>query len=297
MLAVYGTIALDTIQTPTRTRANVLGGSASYAAVSASYFTKTGLVSLVGSNFPIKYKNALARHVDLRGLDIKDGKTFQYNARYASHLESRKALKIDFGVTKNHHATVPDAYKKCRFVYLSNNNPIQNVKILKSFDNPKFSMCDTIDLWIDTQRDAVIRMIKNTDATVINYEEARLLTKEYDASLCAKKIASWGAKYVIIKKDEHGALLYSGRDVYPYPAFPIKRFVDPTGAGDSFAGAIMGYLESKGSYSIQNMRRAVAYGIVMGAMAVEKHGINPLLDQSRKEIDARMREYERITQF
>lgn len=297
MLAVFGSIALDTIRTPTRTLVNTLGGSASYAAVSASYFTKTGLIGMVGTNLSAKYKNTLARHVDIRGLDIKKGKTFHYDAKYGRYLESRKSLKVDFGVTEKHHATVPDVYKKCRFVYLANNDPNQNVKILESFDKPKFSMCDTIDLWIDTKRDAVIRMIKKTDATVINYEEARLLTKEHDVSLCAKKIASWGATYVLIKKDEHGAVLYSGGDAYPYTAFPAKRFVDPTGAGDSFAGAIMGYLESKNSASLKNMRRAVAYGIIMGAMAVERHGISPILDQSRKVINQRLKEYERITRF
>lgn len=296
MLAVSGTVALDTIRMSSGTRVGALGGSASYAAVSASYFARVGMVGVVGNDLPARYRNTLARHIDMRGLEFRDGKTFHYDARYGRHLESRKTLKVDVGVTK-HCATVPDVYKKCRFVYLANNDPVQNMRVLAGFDNPKFSMCDTIDLWIKTKRAAVIRMIKKTDATVINYEEARQLTKEYDVLRCAKKIASWGATYVIIKKDEHGAILYSGGKAYPYAAFPVKRFVDPTGAGDSFAGAIMGYLRSKGSSSLRNMRRAVAYGIVMGGMAVEGHGLSPILDQTRAKIEQRLGEYERITRF
>ena len=297
MLAVFGSVALDTIRTPSRTLTNILGGSASYSAVSASYFAKTGLIGIAGNNFPTKYKNMLARHVDLYGLDIKKGKTFHYDVKYGKHLESRKSLKVEFGVTKMHCANVPEAYKKAKFVYLANNDPMQNVDILSSFDNPKFSMCDTIDLWINTQRTKVIHMIKKTSATVINYEEARLLTKEHDALSCIKKIASWGAEYVIIKKDEHGALLYSDGELYAFTAFPVKHFVDPTGAGDAFAGAVMGYLESKGSFSIKNMKRGVAFGIIMGAMAVEKHGLGAILGKNKKEINVRMKEYERITRF
>ncbi len=297
MLAVFGSVALDTIRTPTRTQVNTLGGSASYAAVSASYFARTGLVSTAGTNLPARYKNALARHVDMRGLEIKKGRTFHYDARYDRRLESRKSLRVELGVTKGHDTAVPDAYKKSKFVYLANSDPAQNVRVLASFDAPKFAMCDTIDLWINTKRDAVKRMIAKTDATVINYEEARLLTKEHDAPSCAKKIASWGATFVIIKKDEHGAILYHGGDAYPYAAFPARRYVDPTGAGDAFGGAIMGYLESRNSYTLRNVRRAVAHGIVMGAMAVERHGIGAILDRNRKEIASRVGEYGRITRF
>lgn len=297
MLAVFGSLALDTLRTPSRTTVNTLGGSASYAAVSASYFAETGLIAVVGTDLPAKYRRTLARHVDLSGLCTRNGRTFRYDAKYDSHLGSRKSLMVDLGVMKGHRARVPDSYKKCRFVYLANNSPVQNTNILGSFDNLTFTMCDTIDLWISTKRAEVIRMIKKTDAAVFNYEEARLLTKEHDAARCAKKISSWGATYVIIKKDEHGALLYYERDVYPYPAFPTRRFVDPTGAGDSFAGAVMGYLESKRSNSIRNMRRAVAYGIIMGAVAVEGYGIKPLLEQTRPKIESRVREYERITRF
>ena len=297
MLAVAGSVSLDTIRTPGRTLVNTLGGSAAYAGISASYFTKTGLIGVVGTNLAQRHRRTLARHVDLDGLRTEEGRTFHYDARYGRHLESRTTLKVEIGVTGTHAARTPDSYKKCRFVYLANSDPEQNVRILEGFENPKFAMCDTIDLWINTKRAAVIRMIKKAGAAVINYEEARLLTKEHGALACAKKISSWGAEHVVVKKDEHGALLYSGGEAYPYPAFPVRRPVDPTGAGDAFAGAVMGYLESGGSYGARAIRRAVAYGIIMGAMTVEKYGIRPLLGLDRRAIDARMREYERITGF
>lgn len=296
MLTVLGTVSLDTLRTPTKTLVNTLGGSVSFASVCASYFAKTALVGIAGTDFPVKYRNLLARYADIRGLEIRKGKTFRYDARYSQNLESRKTLRIVLGVTK-YPIKVPEMHKKSRFVYLANNNPSQTLKALSEFDSPKFTMCDTIDLWINTKRRALLNMIKKTNATVINYEEAQMLTKERDMLACCKKIESLGATYVIIKKDEHGAVLYHEGELYPYAGFPATKFVDPTGAGDSFAGAVMGYLESKNSTSLSNMRRAVAYGIITGAMAVEKHGIMSVLGKNKKEIDRRLKRYERITRF
>ncbi len=297
MLAVFGSVSLDTIRTHGRVNTDILGGSAAYAALAASHFAKTGLVGTTGSDFPARYTRELGRRIDLAGIELREGRTFRFDARYGRHLEWRKTLKVDLGVSAGRRVRVPEAYRRSRYVYLATNNPVQNVGVLGDFDRPRFSMCDTIDLWIRTKKRAVVRMIHETDATVINAEEARLLTHEHDLVRCAKKIASWGATFVIIKKDEHGALLYHGGDVYPYPAFPTRKLVDPTGAGDSFAGAVMGYLEAGGRTGITAMRRAVAYGNVVGSITVEAHGVRALSATTRARIESRMREYGRITGF
>ena len=202
MLTVFGSTALDTIRTPTKTLKNVLGGAATYAAISSSNFVKTGLIAVVGEDFPKKNHNILSKYLDLQGLTISKGKTFRYDGKYDNTLSTRSTLKTELNVLGNFKPIVPDEYKKSQFVYLANNDPEQNTKLIKEFDNVKFSMCDTIDFWISTKRSAVIKMIKNVDAVVINDEEAKLLTKEHNLIKCAKKMKQWGAKYVIIKKGD-----------------------------------------------------------------------------------------------
>lgn len=297
MLAVFGSVSLDTIRVPGRVSAGILGGSAAYAAVAGSRFARTGLVGVTGSDFPARYGRELARHVDLAGVERREGRTFRYDAEYDRHLEVRTTRAVELGVNSGRRVRVPEAYRKSRFVYLATNDPAHNIGVLGDFDSPRFSMCDTIDHWIRTRRNDVVRMVRRTDATVINAEEARLLTREHDLIRCAKKMVSWGATYVIVKKDAHGALLYHRGEVYPYPAFPTGRVVDPTGAGDSFAGAVMGYLESRRSTGLSAMRRAVAYGNVVGSIAVEGRGLRSLLGLARGDIEARMRRYGRLTRF
>ncbi|MCY4252118.1 MAG: PfkB family carbohydrate kinase [Thaumarchaeota archaeon] len=297
MLAVFGSVSLDTIRTPGRVNAGILGGSAAYAAVAASRFAKTGLLGVTGSDFPARYERELARHVDLDGVERREGRTFRYDAEYDRHLESRTTRSVELGVNSGRRVRVPEGYRRSRFVYLATNDPAHNIGVLGDFDSPRLSMCDTIDHWIRTRRADVVRMVRRTDAVVINAEEARLLTREHDLIRCAKKMASWGATYVIIKKDAHGALLYHGGEVYPYPAFPTGRVVDPTGAGDSFAGAVMGYLASRGSTGLAAMRRAVAYGNVVGSITVEARGLRSLSGLARRDIEARMRRYGRLTRF
>ena len=272
MLTVFGSTALDTIRTPTKTLKNVLGGAATYAAISSSNFVKTGLIAVVGDDFPKKNHNILSKYLDLQGLTINKGKTFRYDGKYDSTLSTRSTLKTELNVLENFKPVVPEEYKKSQFVYLANNDPVQNSKLLKEFDNVKFSMCDTIDFWISTKRDAVIKMIKNVDAVVINDEEAKLLTKEHNLIKCAKKMKQWGAKYVIIKKGEHGSLMFFDDVVFPTAGFSLENVVDPTGAGDSFAGAMIGYLASKKSTKISDIRKAVVYGNVLGSFAVERYG-------------------------
>ena len=297
MLTVFGSAALDTIRTPKKILKNVLGGAATFAAVSASYFIDTGLIAVVGEDFPKRYHNLLEKYVDLQGLVIKKGKTFRYDGSYDKTLSTRQTLKTELNVLGNFKPTVPDEYKKSRFVYLANNDPEQNLQLIKEFDKVKFSMCDTIDFWISTKRESVIKMIKMVDAVVINDEEAKLLTKEFNLVKCAKKMMDWGAKFVIIKKGEHGSMMFFDDVIFPTVGFSLEDVVDPTGAGDSFAGAMIGYLANQNSASISSIKKAVVYGNVMGSFAVEGYGLNRLTSIKKLDIQRRTKTYQKMIQF
>jgi len=297
VLTVFGSTALDTIRTPTKILKNVLGGAATFAGISASFFVNTGLIAVVGNDFPKKYYNLLSNYLDLRGLTTKNGKTFHYDGSYDRTLSIRKTLKTDLNVLKTFKPIVPEEYKKSQFIYLANNDPDQNVSLIKEFDDVKFSMCDTIKFWISTKRNAVKKMIKSVDAVVINDEEAKLITKEYNLIKCAKKMMDWGVKYVIIKKGEHGSLMFFEDLVFPTAGFSLEDVLDPTGAGDSFAGAMIGYLASKNSTSFSTIKKAVVYGNIMGSFAVEKYGLGGLLQLKKSDIIKRIKLYEKMIRF
>ncbi len=297
MLTVFGSTALDTIRTPAKVLEGVLGGAATFAGVSASFFVKTGLIAVVGSDFPKRYHSILNKFLDLQGLSIKEGKTFRYDGKYDETLSTRETLKTELNVLENFKPSVPEEYKKSRFVYLANNDPDQNADLIKEFDNVKFSMCDTIEFWISTKRESVIRMIEAVDAIVINDEEAKLLTKEHNLIKCAKKIMSWGAQYVIIKKGEHGSLMFFDDVIFPSVGFSLEDVIDPTGAGDSFAGAMIGYLASKNSTSLSAIKKAIIYGNVLGSFAVEKYGLDGLTQLKKSDISRRIKQYEKMIRF
>lgn len=297
MLTVFGSTALDTIRIPNKILKDVLGGAATFAGISASFFVDTGLIAVVGTDFPQKYHKVLQKHLDLQGFVTKKGKTFRYDGSYDKTLSKRTTNKTELNVLGGFEPTVPDQYKKSEFVYLANNDPDQNSSLIKEFDNVKFSMCDTIEYWIATKRPSVIKMIKAVDAVVINDEEAKLLTKEHNLIKCAKKMMEWGAKYVIIKKGEHGSLLFFEDVIFPSVAFSLEDIVDPTGAGDSFAGAMIGYLASKKSTSLSEIKRAVVYGNVLGSFAVEQYGVDGLLKLNKSKIENRVRQYQSMIEF
>ena len=297
MLTVFGSTALDTIRTPTKILKNALGGAATFAGISSSFFTKTGLIAVIGKDFPKKYHKILEQYFDLKGLSIKNGKTFRYDGRYNKTFSTRTTLRTDLNVLKNFKPVVPEEYKKSKFVYLANNDPEQNISLIKEFNDVKFSMCDTIDFWINTKRSSVIKMFKEVDAVVINDEEAKLLTKEFNLIKCAKKIMGWGTKYVIIKKAEHGSLLFFEDVIFPSPGFPLENIVDPTGAGDSFAGAMIGYLASKKKTDLSSIKKSIIYGNVMGSFTVQKYGLEGLLKLTKSDIMKRVKQYEKMVSF
>ena len=297
MLTVFGSTALDTIRTPKKTLRDVLGGAATFAAISASFFTKPGLIAVVGDDFPKKYYHILEKNLDVRGLSILKGKTFRYDGKYDKNLSVRETLKTELNVLADFKPNVPEEYQKSDFVYLANNDPAQNTKIIKEFDNVKFSMCDTIEFWIKTKRNDVIKMIKSVDAVVINDEEAKLLTKEDNLIKCAKKIMAWGTSYVIIKKGEHGSLFFYEDLIFPSVGFSLESVLDPTGAGDSFAGAMIGYLASKKKTSISEIKKSIIFGNVMGSFAVERYGLEGLLRLKKSDINKRVKQYEKMVSF
>ncbi len=297
MLTVFGSVALDTIRTPTKVLRDVLGGAATFAAISASYFVRPGLIAVIGQDFPEKYHHTLNKFLDLGGLERANGKTFRYDGSYDETLSHRTTNKTELNVLGNFNPIVPEEYKKSEFVYLANNDPVQNTKIIKEFDKIKFSMCDTIDFWISTKRDDVIKMMRSVNSVVINDEEAKLLTKTQNLIKCAKKIMEWGVEYVIIKKGEHGSLLFYEDVVFPSPAFSMENIVDPTGAGDSFAGGMIGYMASKNSTKISTIREAAVYGNIMGSFAVEKYGIEGLSELKKSQIQKRFNQYKEMVRF
>ena len=297
MLTVFGSVAIDTIRTPSRVIKNALGGAATYAAVSASFFQKPGLIAVVGYDFPKQYQNILSKFVDTKGVVHAKGKTFRYDGSYDKTLSSRTTNKTELNVLGDFKPIVPDEYRKSEFVYLANNDPAQNTKIIKEFDRVKFSMCDTIDFWISTKRNDVIKMMGAVDSVVINDEEAKLLTKTHNLIKAAKKIMQWGTRFVIIKKGEHGSLLFYDDIVFPSPAFSLENIVDPTGAGDSFAGGMIGYMASKDSTKMSTIREAAVYGNVMGSFAVEKYGIAGLVKLRKPQIQNRFKHYRKMVHF
>lgn len=297
MLPVFGSIASDTIRMPKRTLENVLGGAATFAAISASNFVDTGLVAVAGDDLPKEHHRILSEHLDLQGLTIKKGKTFHYDGKYDETLGVRTTLNTELNVLADFKPSVPDDYRKSEFVYLANNDPEQNISVLEQFDRVKFSMCDTIDFWISTKRDAVIKMIQAVDGVVINDEEARLLTKEFNLMKCAKNMMEWGVEYVVIKKGEHGSLMFYQDTIFPMPGFPLEGVLDPTGAGDSFAGAMIGYLAGKNTTSLSDIKKAITYGNVMGSFAVGGYGLDGLLGIRDGDIENRCKIYEDMMRF
>ena len=297
MLTVFGSTALDTIRTPTKVLKDVLGGAATFAGISSSFFVNTGLIAVIGKDFPKKYHKILANHLNLDGLSVKNGKTFRYDGKYDKTLSTRTTLRTELNVLENFHPVVPEQYKKTQFVYLANNDPDQNIALIKEFDNVKFSMCDTIEFWISTKRASVIKMFKHVDAVVINDEEARLLTKESNLIKCAKKIMDLGTKYVVIKKGQHGSLLFFEDVIFPSAGLPLENVVDPTGAGDSFAGAMIGCIASKKKTDLATIKKSMIYGNVMGSFAVQGYGLEGLLRIKKIDIKKRIALYEKITRF
>jgi sugar/nucleoside kinase (ribokinase family) len=300
LLTVFGTVALDTTRTPFRTETRILGGAATFASMSSSMFAPTSIVAAVGSDMPSEHIRAFSsKGIDTKGIIIIQGsKTFHYDSSFDYDLSNRTTNKTELGVIAGFDPVIPEEYINSDYVYLANNDPKQNIKILRHFQNPKLVVCDTIEFWINGSRDDVVKMIEMTDGVVINDNEARLLCKEANLARCAKKIMSWGSKFAIIKKGENGAILFTREGmVFPAAAFFLDEIVDPTGAGDSFAGGFLGHIARKGVMNFATMKEAVIYGNVMGSFAVEDFGIKRLLSITKDDVEDRYGKYCNLVQF
>lgn len=298
MLTVFGTIALDTTRTPFKTEIKIMGGAATFASLSSSFYTHTSIVGVIGSDFPSHYRKILDNRLDTKGIitNLQD-KTFHYDSTFDYDLSHRTTNKTELNVIAHFEPTIPDEYRKSQYIYLANNDPIQNIKLLEFFPNPKLTVCDTIEYWILNKRDDVIKMMSKVNGVVINDEEARLLCKTANLIKCAKMIMSWGPQFTVIKKGEHGSLLFMDDYIFPAAAYPMEEIIDPTGAGDAFAGGFIGYLAQQDNLKIRTFKEAVVHGNVMGAFAVEDFGVKRLLAITKEDIQKRFELYRKTVEF
>jgi cytidine kinase len=298
MLTVFGTIALDTTRTPFRTEIKIMGGAATFASLSSSFYTRTSIVGITGSDFPSHYREILDKRLDTKGIvsNLQD-KTFHYDSTFDYDLSHRTTNKTELNVIAHFEPTIPIEYRKSQYIYLANNDPIQNIKLLEFFPNPKLTVCDTIEYWILNKRDEVIKMMSKVNGVVINDEEARLLCKTANLIKCAKMIMSWGPQFTVIKKGEHGSLLFMDDYIFPAAAYPMEEIVDPTGAGDAFAGGFIGYIAQQENLKIRTFKEAVVHGNVMGSFAVEDYGVKRLLTITNEDIQKRFDVYRKTVEF
>jgi sugar/nucleoside kinase (ribokinase family) len=291
-LVVVGTVGIDTVETPTAKREDILGGSASYFAYAASYFTRVSLVGVVGTDFPDRYRNLLAnRNIDLSGLEVAEGQTFRWTGKYHENMNDRDTLDVRLNVFGQFDPKVPETDREADFLFLANGAPVIQSKVLKQMKKrPKFVVADTMNLWIETTREDLDALLRQVDALVINDSEARLYTDERELLRAGRQLLKKGPSTIIIKKGEHGALVVSETGNFAIPAYPLEVVVDPTGAGDTFAGGIMGYLASQGTVTRNTLRQALAYGSVVASFTCEDFSFDRLERIDRKMIDQRYKE-------
>ena len=300
-LLVVGTVAFDAIETPFGKTDKIVGGAASYISLAASYFHRNiNLVSVVGDDFPQDFLNILKKEgVNLEGLQIKQGeKSFFWSGKYHNDLNSRDTLDTQLNVLENFNPVVPDSAKECDFLMLGNLVPaVQRSVINQLTKRPKLIVLDTMNFWMDIAMDELLKTIALIDVLTINDSEARQLSGEYSLVKAAQKILKMGPKVLVIKKGEHGALLFNREEVFFAPALPLEEVYDPTGAGDSFAGGFIGYLAKTKDISFENMKRAIIFGSAMASFTVEKFGTERLIGLSQNDVEERVQEFIDLVQF
>jgi sugar/nucleoside kinase (ribokinase family) len=297
-LVIIGSVAFDTVETPFGRRERIVGGSGTYCSLAASYFTRPRVVGVVGRDFPRKAIALLkSRKVDLRGLKMRAGRTFHWEGRYGKDPNLRTTVRTDLNVFKDFRPEIPAAYRTADIVYLANIDPDGHEPILRQFRKPKTVAMDTIRFWIETKRDALIRELGRVDVYFANDEEARLLSGELNLVAAGRALLAFGPSLVVLKKGEHGALVF-GRDfIFGVLAHPSAQVVDPTGAGDSFAGGFLGYLDRAGSFAPREVRRAAVYGSVLASFAIEDFGIDRFRTLDCAAIESRFRDFKRLISF
>lgn len=300
-LLIVGTVAFDAIETPFGKTDKILGGAATFIGLSASFFNiKSGIVSVVGEDFPQEYLDLLTdRDIDISGIEIvKGGKTFFWSGRYHNDLNSRDTLVTELNVLADFQPKVPAEFQNAEVVMLGNLHPMVQISVLDQMTaKPKLVVLDTMNFWMDCALVELHEVMKRVDVITINDEEARQLSGEYSLVKAAAKIHTMGPKYVVIKKGEHGALLFQGKEIFFAPALPLEEVFDPTGAGDTFAGGFSGFIAQSENISFGNMKNAIIYGSNLASFCVEKFGTERMVDLEREEVYERLKQFRSLTQF
>jgi len=297
---VLGSIALDTVKTPVEEHSDLLGGSASYAAVAASFFSPVKLVGVVGNDFPeSEFDFWKSRKIDSEGVQRVNGKTFRWSGEYSWDLNTRETRSVALNVFEHFRPKLPESYRKTDFVFLANIAPALQTHVLQQMERPRFVVADTMDLWIETTRADLDALLRRIDLLILNDSEAREMTKETSLIKAGRRIRKLGPSYVAIKKGEHGALLFGEDEFFSCGAYPLEDIHDPTGAGDTFAGGMAGYIAGTvgGKVTFTNLRKAMIYGSVLASFAVEAFSLDRLRNLSIDEINERYETFKLMSQF
>jgi len=297
-ILVVGSVAYDTVETPFGRAERVLGGSASFFAVAASFFSPVRLVGVVGKDFGEEQLAAFrGRPIDLEGLERMEGKTFHWQGRYSLDLNSRDTICTDLNVFEFFKPKIPARYRRSEVVFLGNIDPVLQRQVLEQVDEPRVVACDTMNFWIHGKPAELKETLKRVQILLVNDTEARELSGEWNLVKAARAIRAMGPRTLVVKKGEHGVLLFGDEGIFAAPAYPLERVFDPTGAGDTFAGGFLGYLAGVGDHSDANLRRAVVMGSALASFCVEAFSLDRLLRLSRPEIDERYRRFQELTRF
>jgi sugar/nucleoside kinase (ribokinase family) len=300
-LLTVGTVAFDAIETPFGKTDKILGGSATFVALAASQFgIKTGIVSIIGDDMPSEYLRMLnERNIDTSGIEVVEGgKTFFWSGRYHNDMNSRDTLVTELNTLENFNPIVPNSFKDSPVVMLGNLHPLTQASVISQMsEKPKMIILDTMNFWMNSALEDLLKVIKQIDVITINDEEARQLSGEYSLVNAAKKIHSMGPQYVVIKKGEHGALLFNNGNMFFAPALPLAEVFDPTGAGDTFAGGFAGYIARTEDISFENMKNAVIYGSNLASFCVERFGTERMQALTKEEVEERLQAFKQLTQF
>lgn len=296
-ILVVGSVALDTVKTPQGQANEVLGGSATYFSISASFFSRVNLVAVVGRDFPSKYLALFKkRRIDLRGLVIEEGKTFRWKGEYGWDFTDPRTLSTCLNVFSKFNPKIPQEYKDSKYLFLANIDPQIQEMVLEQL-NPRLVACDTMNFWIENKRNHLLRLLKKVDIFLLNESETRQLTHQNSIVKAAKSLLKLGPGIVIVKRGEHGCLLFSDKYIFSIPAFLLESIVDPTGAGDTFAGGVIGYLAQCNKLNQINLKRAVVCGSVMATFSVQDFSVGRLLSVGAQDIRKRLREFQRLSCF
>ena len=298
-LLVVGSVALDSVETPSSQRDDVLGGSATFFSYAASYFTPVKLVGIVGEDWPPQHTELLQqRGIDTAGLQIvKGGKTFRWRGKYLPNMNDRETLEVHLNVFEHFNPVLTDEFRRSRFVFLANGSPIMQMKVRQQVSDAALVVADTMNLWIEIQRPELMQLLKQVDGLVMNDSEAKLLCEDENLVRAGRKILEFVPRFVVIKKGEHGAMFFSEHETYVLPAYPTSKVVDPTGAGDSFAGGMMGYLAEQGKFDAATLKRAMAYGTIVASYNVEDFSLDRMQAIERPDLERRLEEFQQMLSF